>query len=142
MESYSHHETEPAPLQSYQSQGERQIASFLDCHKIPFLYEHPLAIVDRGKTRLWYPDFQLPTLGVFIEYGGRLSDAEYAQGWRRKKQVYLENRLSPVMLTASDLKGNWPMDLARMIESVLEERLADLREKACKLVRGDTSPNK
>jgi hypothetical protein len=134
MESYNH-QNEQAPPQSYQSQGEKQLASFLDWHKIPFLYEHPLAIIDRGKTRLWYPDFHLPTMGVLIEYGGRLSDADYAQAWQRKKQVYLENRLSPVMLTASDMSGNWPRDLARRIESVLAERLADLREKVRRLVR-------
>ena len=141
MESYNQHETEPAPRpQPYQSHGEKQIASFLDWHKIPFLYEHPLAIIDRGKTRLWYPDFQLPTMGVLIEYGGRLSDPEYAQAWQRKKQVYLENRLSPVMFTASDLQGNWPRELARRIESVLAERLEDLRTRAGRLLGADDRP--
>ncbi len=32
--------------------------------------EMPLAIVDRGKTKIWYPDFRLPEYGMIIEYFG------------------------------------------------------------------------
>ncbi len=81
-------------------------------------------------------------MGVLIEYGGRLSDAEYAQAWQRKKQVYLENRLSPVMFTASDFKGNWPRELARRIESVLAERLEELRRKTRRLLPESSAPKK
>lgn len=113
----------------YRSGGEAQIARYLERHKIPFFHEHPLVVVDRGKTRLWYPDFQLPSLGLLVEYGGRLSDPRYAAGWLHKQAVYRENKLDALMLTGADLKGNWPRELTRRIEGVLEERLREFRER-------------
>jgi len=44
----------------FKSRGEVQIARFLDRNKLTYRYEHPLAVLDKGKTRIWYPDFLLP----------------------------------------------------------------------------------
>ena len=114
----------PSP---YRSAGEEQIARYLRRHRIPFFYEHPLAVVERGKTRLWYPDFQLQSLGLLVEYGGRLWDPRYTAGWLEKQAVYRENKLDAIMLTQDDLKGNWPKELTRKIEAFLEERLEKFR---------------
>ena len=56
----------------YKSNGEIQIARFLEKNKIAHQYEHPLAVVDHGKTKIWYPDFSLPHYGMIIEYFGVL----------------------------------------------------------------------
>ena len=45
--------------ESFRSRGETQIARCLTRYHIPYFYEHPLAVLDEGKTRVWYPDFQL-----------------------------------------------------------------------------------
>jgi len=42
---------------SYKSWGEEQIARLLDRYGTSYQYEYPVAVVDRGKTRIWYPDF-------------------------------------------------------------------------------------
>ena len=51
----------------FKSRGEVQIARFLDRNSILYNYEQPLAVVDQGKTRVWYPDFQLPEYSMIIE---------------------------------------------------------------------------
>jgi len=43
----------------YRSQGERRIATLFDQLGLPVRYEHPLAVVDQGKTRIYYPHVKL-----------------------------------------------------------------------------------
>ena len=45
----------------YRSRGEAQIGRLLDRFGIPFFYEQPTLICDRGRHRVWRPDFTLPT---------------------------------------------------------------------------------
>ena len=113
----------------YRSSGEEQLARYFEVHKIPFLHEHPLAVVEAGKTRIWYPDFQLPSLGLVVEYAGRLRDAGYAEGWARRLSVYRGNGLDPLVVAPEDLKGYWPLELTRRIERILDERLLGFRER-------------
>jgi hypothetical protein len=39
----------------FRSWGETQIARCLNRYGIRYLYEHPLAVVDEGKTKIWHP---------------------------------------------------------------------------------------
>ncbi|MBP7936868.1 MAG: hypothetical protein KA354_19680 [Phycisphaerae bacterium] len=125
--------TEPAGERRFRSWGEAQIARCLDRYRIPYLYEHPLAVVDRGKTRVWYPDFQLCRYGMLIEYCGRVGDPDYAAGMARKQTVYDENGLTALMLTQEDLRGNWPGRILGRIDEVLEDRLTAFRAAASDL---------
>ncbi len=45
----------------YRSRGEIQVGCLLDRYNIPFFYEQPTLIYDRGRHRIWRPDFTLPT---------------------------------------------------------------------------------
>lgn len=38
----------------YKSKAEIQIARLLDRERIAFRYEHPLAVIDGSKTKIWY----------------------------------------------------------------------------------------
>ncbi len=114
--------------ESFRSRGETQIARCLThCH-IPYFYEHPLAVLDEGKTRVWYPDFQLPGYGVLIEYCGVVGDEHYDRGTRKKEQVYQANGLDCLFWTPPDFKGDWPERLRTGIEQVLADRLTRFRE--------------
>jgi hypothetical protein len=39
----------------YRSRGEAQVGRLLDRYGIPFFYEQPLVVLDRGRHRLWQP---------------------------------------------------------------------------------------
>lgn len=54
----------------FKSEGERQIARLLERCGIDYRYEYPLAVIERGKVRILYPDFLLPEYGVVLEYAG------------------------------------------------------------------------
>ena len=113
--------------EGYRSQGEAQIARLLDRYRIDYLYEHPLAVVDGGKVRVWYPDFQLRGYGMVIEYCGRPDDPRYREGMMRKEQVYHDNGVSALMLRPETFRGNWPERVLGQIEGVLVDRLARFR---------------
>jgi hypothetical protein len=112
----------------FKSAGEVQIARMLERYSIPYLYEHPVAVVDRGKVRVWYPDFVLPEKGMLIEYCGRRNDPAYDAATQRKAAVYRENGLSALMLRPEDLKGRWPQRILDQIEQGLVDRLESWRE--------------
>ncbi len=113
---------------AFRSEGEAQIGRCLDRHGIAYLHEHPLAVVDANMVRLWYPDFQLPHHGLVVEYGGRLDDPCYAEGWQHKHEVYRTNGIDALMLTPNDLRGDWPRHLLDSIDGVMADRLARFRD--------------
>lgn len=96
-------------------------------YRIPFLYEHPVAVVDRGLTRVWYPDLHLAGQGIFIEYAGLVDRPEYAASLAHKQEVYRHNGLTALLLDRDDLRGNWPDWILGRIEDVLADRLRAFR---------------
>lgn len=112
---------------TFRSEGETQIGRCLERHGIDYFYEHPLAVYDRGKLRIWYPDFQIRPAALVIEYGGRLDDPCYAEGWSHKHAVYAANGIDALMLTPRDLTGDWPRQLLDGIEDRLARRLNDFQ---------------
>ena len=94
----------------YRSRGEAQVGGLLDRYGIPFFYEHPTAVHDRGRRRIWRPDFTLPTYArLIVEYAGMPDRPEYMAGVRHKKQAYAANGLAAVFLYPEDLRGrDWP----------------------------------
>jgi len=98
----------------------------LNRHEIPYFYEHPLAVVDSGKTRVWYPDFQLRDLGILIEYFGMPDDPTYCSGMARKEAVYEANGISAISVTPDQFRGEWPAKILGRIEEVLTDRLKRL----------------
>ncbi len=97
----------------YRSRGEAQVGRVLDRYGIPFLYEWPTYVYDRGRYRIWRPDFTLPTYaGLIVEYAGMPDVPAYAQGIAHKRHAYAANRLRAVFVYPSDLRArDWPARL-------------------------------
>jgi len=117
-------------VKGQKSEGERQIERLLRRCGLVYRYEHPLAVVERGKTRLWYPDFFLPEYGIIIEYAG-LNGKEYEAGLRYKKAVYEEMGIPAVFLSPESFRGYWP---ARLLEQI-EEIEAGRAEKLARILK-------
>jgi hypothetical protein len=108
---------------AYRSKAEIQIARLLDRERIAFQYEYPLAVIDRGRTRIWYPDFRLCEYGMILEYFGMNGDPAYRKRAEHKMAVYRENGIEGVFLTEDSFKGDWPARVIGDIEAVLRGRL-------------------
>jgi len=109
--------------QSYKSWGEEQIARLLDKNQIAYQYEYPLAVIDRGKTRLNYPDFRLKDFGIIIEYFGVNGDSGYDERAKHKIEVYKQSGIDGLYLTRDSLRGDWPGKILGGIEDILKGRL-------------------
>ena len=107
----------------YKSKKEIQIARFLERNGIAFQYEYPLAVVDRGKTRIYYPDFRLPEYGMIIEYFGVNGRPDYNAQKRHKLGVYKQAGIDGLFLTEDSFQGDWPRQIAGQIEDILKNRL-------------------
>ena len=107
----------------FKSRGEEQIARLFDRSNIAYRYEHPTAVVDRGKTRIWYPDFYLPEYGMIVEYFGVNGSKAYDDQTKHKMEVYDANGLDGLFLTEEAFKGDWPPRIIGQIECVLRDRL-------------------
>jgi len=108
---------------AYKSWGEEQIARLLDLNRINYRYEHPVAVIDRGQTRIWYPDFWLPQYGMIIEYFGMVGDAGYDRRAGHKIEVYHQTGIDGLFLTRDSLMGDWPARILGGIEGILQARL-------------------
>ncbi len=107
-------ESEP----DYKSRGEAQVGRLLDRSGIPFTYEQPTLIYDRGRHRRWRPDFTLPTYnGLIVEYAGMMDLPDYATGIRHKTRVYRANGIPALFVYPEDLRGSgWPQRLYERIQ--------------------------
>lgn len=107
----------------FKSKGEIQISRFLDRSGIAYLYEYPFAVVDQGKVRIWYPDFQLPEYGIILEYFGVNGKKSYDEQARHKIEVYGKMGLDGIFLTNASFKGDWPGRILGQIEGILKNRM-------------------
>lgn len=113
----------------YRSRGEAQVGRALGRHGIPFLYEAPTLIFDRGRYRIWHPDFTLPTLdSLIVEYAGMMDRPEYADGQRHKQRVYAANQRAALFFYPTDLMGaDWPGRLIARVFSAAASAGAPFR---------------
>ncbi len=107
----------------YRSRGEAQVGRLLDRYGIPFFYEYPTPVYDRGRYRIWHPDFTLPTYGhLVVEYAGMPDVADYAEGIRHKRHAYAVNRIPVMFIYPADLNGRaWPERLIGRIYEAAEQ---------------------
>jgi hypothetical protein len=103
----------------YRSRGEAQVGRLLDRYGIPFFYEQPLLVLDRGRYRVWHPDFSLPHHdGLIVEYAGMPDVPAYMAGVRHKERAYDYNGVPALFLYPTDLTGpRWPEKVIERIKA-------------------------
>jgi hypothetical protein len=114
----------------FKSRGEKQIMRLLERNGIAYEHEYPLAVIDRGKTKIWYPDFYLPEYGMFVEYFGIDGDPGYDERTRHKMEVYKKAGIEGLFLKSDSMKGDWPTRIIGQIEDILKNRLDKFYNRA------------
>jgi hypothetical protein len=107
----------------YKSEWERQISRLLERYGISYRYEYPVAVEDRGKVRIWYPDFLLPEYGIVVECVGVNGDKDYSAQLGHKQRVYADLGIPVVFVRPEAFRGYWPRKVMKTIENILHERL-------------------
>jgi len=86
-----------------------------------------LAVVDRGLTKIWYPDFRLPEFDTIIEYFGMNGNRSYNEQMAHKLKVYQDAGINGIYLVDSDMRGPWRELIIERIEQVLEGKLRKIQ---------------
>ena len=113
--------------EQYRSRREGEIAGMLRRYSLSFKHEHPLAVKDRGRVRIWYPDILLPEQGVLVEYCGLNGNSDYDAGIEHKKEAYSRLGLPVLFLEPDDMKGYWPARILGWMEDIQSDRLKRVR---------------
>jgi hypothetical protein len=99
-------------------QSEKEVSDFLDTLGLDWIFESPIFIFDeRGRPRVWTPDFYVPRLNIFIEVCG---SANFRYEYREK--IYRKNRFQVVFLHYYKDKEKWKTYLVRKIKEIEEQR--------------------
>ncbi len=104
------------------SEGERQIASFLDKCGVRYMYEAPVVVTHHGKQRIWYPDFLLPDLSLYIEYFGLAGRPDYDLSIIEKMDAYANSGLQVIPVYPQHVENHSSVYLAKEISRATQER--------------------
>lgn len=75
------------------SSGEVKVTDYLKSLNVYWVFESPVFVQDdKGRPRIWSPDFYLPEMGVYIEVMGPHSNYEY------RMKVYEGNRIPIIFI--------------------------------------------
>lgn len=75
------------------SSGENLVSDFLRSLGIYWIFESPVFVTDdKGRPRVWTPDFYLPEFGIYIEVMGPYGNYEY------RDFVYNKNHIPVVFI--------------------------------------------
>ena len=123
-------ETRTKSIQSFKSAGERKIAQVLDQYGISYKYESPVSVHDdHNKPRLWYPDFYLPTFGVYVEYYGFIGNPNYDSFRLKKETAYKNAGLEVIAVDASVPLRQFDSYLLNELYRVQRRRFEGIRSR-------------
>ena len=108
---------------NFKSSGERKIADFLSRYSIAYNYEPGIVVYPaKAQPRIWYPDFYLPDLGIYIEYFGMKGNAHYNQGMKLKEEVYNRQKLPVIPMYPWMFGEDWQGYLFREVKRITGNR--------------------
>lgn len=97
---------------------ERTVADFLSFKKLWWDYEYAVYVQDdKGRPRVWTPDFYLPDVGIYIEVVGNSKLSDY--DWR--KRIYSLNHI-PIIFVYPNQDKYWQQKLVDELINIHQSR--------------------
>ncbi len=95
---------------------ERDVAGYLDELGISYEFEYPVFVKDeRGRPRLWTPDFYLIDIKIYIEvYESESFDLEY------RKKMYAENKIDIIFLPLLKKDLMWKEHFLELLKIIVD----------------------
>jgi len=104
--------------------SERQVADYLQELELWWFYESPVFLEDeRGRPRVWTPDFYIPKLGIYVEVCG--SESLHEQ-YQYREKIYKMNNYSVVFLHLYKERAEWKSFLLERIIQLENSRFVDM----------------
>lgn len=98
------------------TESEKAVAEFLAANGMWWNYEQPVFVRDeKGRPRVWSPDFYVPRLGIYVEVVGN-NEANYSY----REEIYRLNHI-PIIFIYPNQDG-WHSYLLNQIAAIHEDR--------------------
>lgn len=105
---------------------EKNVAQYLKEKDVRWKYEFPVIVEDEDKKlRVWYPDFYLPDLGLFVEVCGSEKDKDEKY---RRECIYKENDIAVVFLHYWKSDFKWKSFLETEVSSIERGRVYESKK--------------
>jgi len=100
------------------SNAEKQVSEYLTEFGIFWIYEHPVTIKDeKDLQRTYYPDFYLPTFGLYVEVCG-----EDREEYKRRGEIYFKNNIPIIFVHTFKHEKDWKQHLiSNIVTKTLEK---------------------
>jgi len=110
--------------------SEKEVAEYLKQLRIYWIYESPIFVYDeKGRPRVWTPDFYLPQFGIYIEVcGSEDFDYEY------RKKIYQDNQIHVIYLHWYKDKDQWKNHFNKKLLEIEEYRHSTVMQMINKLL--------
>jgi len=98
--------------------SEKEVAEYLKELGLTYMFESPIFLYDeKGRPRVWTPDFYIPKLGMHIEVcGSEKYDYEY------RDRTYQNNGHHVIFIHAYKQEKQWKKFLLKKIMEIEEQR--------------------
>ena len=120
------------------SEPERIVSKYLrDELDIWWLYEFPIFVKDeKGRPRVWTPDFFLPNLGMYVEVVGSEKNWEDGrQDYQYRQGIYKINKVNVIFIHF--WKDDWRNHIVEMIQKIENARHVKVEKMLDKLSKND-----
>jgi len=108
--------------------AEKMVANYLEEKGYTLFYQPKVAITDEGeRDRLWYPDFQIKKLGLYVEVCG----ADRYKEYQRRMEIYKKNKIPIIFLETFKDEYKWKYYLDSQIQEYKKSKVT----KALKTMR-------
>jgi len=98
---------------------ERKVANFLKEKNFRYKFQPSVSVKDMGnRERLFYPDFYLTELNIYIEVCG----AERNEDYERRDKIYKKEEIPIIFVETYKGEDKWKHYLLRRIEEIQEKR--------------------
>jgi len=100
------------------SESEREVAGYLKELGLYWNFESPIFVYDeKGRPRVWTPDFYIPKLGMHIEVWGS-AERDYSY----RERIYKMNGYNVIFVHAYKRQKDWKRFLVKRIIELEEQR--------------------
>jgi hypothetical protein len=103
------------------AETEREVAHYFGELGLQWVFESPVFVYDdRGRPRVWAPDFYLPTLGMYVEVWSSANKSH-----RYREDVYIKNGYRVVFVHCFGAK-KWREFLVKRIMAIEDDRHSEI----------------
>ena len=112
----------------YETKDELKVGRMLDRYGIPFFYQQPTIIYNKGMNEIWKPSFTLYSYGgAVVDYIAGADENQQEQRFSRDK-IYRYNQIPAAVLGPRDLeKPKWDENFYAKVEQMYRQVFDPMR---------------